>query len=84
MRYIKNVERKKRGCEWCIDTVRKYTKIRTTGKTNIRMQCIHKKCPYHELDNVKSYTEYLRSIGTDSVSAILKALLRSEQSVVCE
>lgn len=85
MRHVKNVERKQRGCEWCIDTVRTYKRIRTTGKTNIRMCCIHEKCPYHELDNVKTYSEYLKEYGTDSVSKLLSAILKSEEGEkVCD
>lgn len=79
MRYVKRAEQKQRGCEWCIDTQRTYKRIKTTGKMNIRMSCIHDKCPYHELDNVKTYSEYLNTYGNDTVSDLLRAILKSEE-----
>lgn len=36
--------------------------------------CPHDKCPYHQLDNCKTYDEYLNKNGGDSVSAILSSL----------
>lgn len=83
MRFVKNAERSKRGCAYCTDTERVFHQ-KKNGKKKFRMACIHNKCPYHELDNVNTYGEYIRSYGTDSVSALLKALLLSEQSEVCD
>lgn len=46
---------KKRGCEYCTDMV-----IISKKQTYIIRGCIHSECPYHELDNFKSYNEYLK------------------------
>ena len=44
----------KRGCDYCADMVM----IKKNGGENTH-GCIHMKCPYHELDNYKTYDEYL-------------------------
>ena len=49
MRIISEKEWKQRGCAYCLDHKKK--------------QCKHDECPYHELDNVETYEEYMDSIG---------------------
>lgn len=51
---------KKRGCTYCADY--------------IDSKCIHKECPYHELDNVKSYEEYLRKAKKNGLIKILESI----------
>ena len=46
----------KRGCDCCMDMVVIH-KLR--GGTVVR-GCPHLQCPYHELDQYKTYTEYLK------------------------
>lgn len=51
MRRIELEEKKQRGCGYCLH-------YRTgAGKS----YCPFDECPYHELDNVTSYEEYLES-----------------------
>lgn len=62
MRIVKEDERKKRGCIYCLDykTHHGYKK------------CKHDKCPYRELDNYESYEDYFRSRPGISIEEILK------------
>ena len=64
MRLISNEERIQRGCAWCADLQMK----------NKRRMCPHYECPYHELDEFKNYGEYLKSKGSNTMTAILREL----------
>ena len=55
MRTVPNFEKKKRGCIYCKDAVRK---MRGKGW---REFCPFDKCPYHVLDNHKTYEEFMAS-----------------------
>lgn len=48
----------KRGCVDCADH-----KV-----INGRMACPYEECPYHELDNVDCYSEYLHKKGVDKIN----------------
>lgn len=50
----------KRGCYYCADYIDR--------------ECIHEKCPYHELDNVKSYNEYLKKAKKGGLVKILESI----------
>ena len=52
-------EAKKRGCHWCADFKRK---------------CQHEVCPYHELDDVKTYDEYLKKAKKNGFVKLLESL----------
>lgn len=66
MRELARNEIVQRGCEYCADHRMMGTK--GTG-------CIYTKCPYHELDNVKTYREYEKSLtGEDIVRRYVKKL----------
>ena len=54
-----NEEQKKRGCHWCAD---------------FKRTCPHEQCPYHELDDVKSYNEYLKKADKNELLKLLAAL----------
>lgn len=65
LRKIHNGEALKRGCRYCADSVKKDGKIR---------RCIHEECPYHELDEFKTYHDYLKHTALDDdVFKFLKA-----------
>jgi hypothetical protein len=36
-----------------------------------RSECPYDKCPYHQLDGFKTYTDYLKSIGADNITKLL-------------
>ena len=62
MRVMGPREKTKRGCDFCED----YVAI--SG-------CIHRECPYHELDDVKTYREYEKKIkGKSPLERYLKKL----------
>lgn len=46
----------KRGCDYCMDMVI----LRKAPKQLAVRGCPHLQCPYHELDQYKSYMEYLK------------------------
>ena len=48
-RKLTQEEKKKRGCIYCADCVEE-------------KRCIHTECPYHELDDFRSYKEYMDSL----------------------
>lgn len=49
LRLISEKEWKQRGCEYCLD--------------HQKHSCKHDECPYHELDNVETYEEYMQNMG---------------------
>ena len=51
--------RRKRGCLDCAD-VRKEKMIRSGNVYEVVFYCKHDVCPYHELDNINDYNEWLR------------------------
>lgn len=68
MRKIHNAERIQRGCAFCADCgwiKKKLDRVRG---------CPYDVCPYHQLDKVKRYDDYLKSIGADTMYMLLKSL----------
>lgn len=74
MRSIVDCNQNKRGCYLCADVVK--MKFMRNGKYVVTAKCCpYDKCPYHELDNVKSYSEYDRKVkkeGKNHLEAWLK------------
>lgn len=70
MRLLQNKERTQRGCIYCTES----TPQDTDEKQIRRKYCPHNKCPYHELDDVKSYTEYLKRISDVPLGTLLVCL----------
>jgi hypothetical protein len=68
--------RKKYGCDYCADTIK-----RKQHDWDDRRECIHDECPYIELEGYKSYGEYLKATGDESVSKCLKMLGVSQKIV---
>lgn len=62
MRPLKLREIEQRGCRFCAD--------RTSD--NNYSHCPHEECPYHELDNVKTYGEYMEKTDGITIGSILK------------
>ena len=57
MRELHNDEIRQRGCIYCTDMVKK----KVMGLN--RKHCPYAECPYHELDEFKTYNEYIKSKG---------------------
>lgn len=53
------IEMRKRGCHYCADFNR---------------SCPHDKCPYHELDEFKTYDEYMRKSEKNGLVKLLEEL----------
>ena len=68
MRIIRKEEQGRRGCVFCTERV----SCRSERNEKVRSRCPYDECPYHELDGVKSYGEYLKA--TQDQSAWLKLL----------
>lgn len=67
MRRLTQNDMVKRGCRYCLD-------YRKSGNNSFK-GCIHDECPYHELDDVKDYKQYEKSIeGNSTIEAYLKKL----------
>lgn len=62
MRTLGKDEKKKRGCQYCLD----YKLIRGVGNV-----CKHDECPHRELDEFETYEDYFQSQG-----GILEELFR--------
>jgi hypothetical protein len=70
MRKLRRNEIVKRGCAFCLDMMPPRTK-------NQNRWCYHDKCPYQELDDAKTYGEYLDGLGGLSVPEIMMMLNRT-------
>jgi hypothetical protein len=57
MRKLHRDEMYKRGCIYCLDVVKK----KTYGQRET--MCPFDKCPYDELDEFRTYNEYIKSKG---------------------
>ena len=69
MRKLHNSDYRQRGCVYCNDTVRKR---RRNADKKYRIHCIHDECPYHELDNIKSYYEYMKKLKGGTIENLIE------------
>ena len=67
-REIRDTERMQRGCHYCIDSITPIKKI------NLHRGCPYEECPYHELDDVQTYGEYLMKSDKNGLLKILELL----------
>lgn len=74
MRNVVDCNPNKRGCYLCADVVKH--KFKRNGKyIVIAKMCPYDECPYHELDDVKCYSEYdkrVKKTGRNLLEAWLK------------
>ena len=68
MRRIKLDCQVQRGCHYCVDMI-PGQKVKRYYKPK---RCPYEECPYHQLDGFKTYTEYLKSVGGDTITNVLK------------
>ncbi len=76
MRYIIDLNSNKRGCEICADVVK--AKRHYNGETTYPKACPYDECPYHELDDVKNYSEYdkrMKKLGGNIIDELAKKIL---------
>lgn len=69
MRELTQGEILKRGCRYCAD------KQRMLDCRKIS-HCPYEECPYHELDNVKTYGEYIHKTNTSGLARALAELTK--------
>lgn len=72
MRKIGFSVKRKRGCGYCLDFI-------PAGKVGKRSKCPHEECPYHEMDNSKTYDEYVESISDMPIEELVTLLLGTKQ-----
>lgn len=73
MRKVIDCNPNKRGCYLCADV--KKIKIKDRGTMLTVKYCPYDECPYHELDDVKCYSEYdnkVKKQGRNLLEAWLK------------
>lgn len=61
MRKLRKKEKAIRGCIYC----KNLTESQIIKGKFVPAGCPYAECPYHELDNVKSYDEYLKNANID-------------------
>lgn len=66
MRKLRETETRKRGCLYCADR-------RSVGGYSI---CTYDKCPYHELDKVKTYGEYIQKTNKSGLALELEEVTK--------
>ena len=63
---------RQRGCEYCLD----YRHERTVVGEKYHKLCIYNKCPYHELDDVNTYSAYLKAskMGKNAIAVYIRKI----------
>ena len=77
MRKIHLDRKHKRGCAYCLDLIpweKKGNKVRLS-------KCPYDECPYHELDNVKTYDEYVDSVSDVPIAALMARLCSTRRNL---
>jgi hypothetical protein len=69
MRRLHNKERYQRGCDFCIDKV----KCKTVANKQVMSRCPYDECPYHELDGINTYDEFLKASSSVGLLKLLDA-----------
>ena len=73
MRILSTAEQNKRGCRYCLYVAR--VKGQVNGQEIVRrIACPAERCPFRELDEHKTYTDYLKTYGAQTLKAILMKL----------
>lgn len=67
MRELRKVEIGQRGCIYCADVIMPERRYQNR-------KCPHEECPYHELDNVAKYDEYMKTTNKLGLEKALEAL----------
>lgn len=67
--------KRKRGCGYCLDLI-PWQKV---GNTKKKAKCPHEECPYHEMDNTKTYDEYVESVSDMPIEELITLLLGTKQ-----
>lgn len=70
MRVVHHAERSQRACYYCIDQASQDE----DGKKLKTKRCPYDECPYHEMDGYKTYGDYLKATGGNTVTKLLKTL----------
>lgn len=72
MRFLGHREIMQRGCDYCLDK-----QVIHNAKSGYNVTCCHyEECPYHELDNVKIYGEYIQKTNTSGLAKALAELAK--------
>jgi Fe-S-cluster-containing dehydrogenase component len=72
MRILHNGEQTQRGCKFCAEAI----PPDNGGKRYVLRSCPHEECPYHELDKVETYQEYLKNAKVGGLAKLLANLTK--------
>lgn len=70
MRKIHLDRKHKRGCGYCLDLI-PWEKIVNKARPS---KCPYDECPYHELDDVNTYEEYVDSVSNMPLATLMAML----------
>ena len=76
MRKLKKQCVEQRGCDCCLDRIPP-TYIRKSDSVS---RCPHDVCPYHELDEVEDYKDYLKGISDVPLGRVLGMVRKSAEA----
>lgn len=77
MRTVLLDRKHKRGCGYCLDFI-PWEKI---GNTRTKSKCPYDECPYHELDDVKTYEEYVDGVSDVPIAALMARLCSTRRNL---
>jgi hypothetical protein len=77
MRRLKKKYMVQRGCDFCLDRIP--PEYRGTYMV-AQSRCPHDVCPYHELDEVEDYKDYLKSISDVPLGVLLGMARKSAEA----
>lgn len=80
MRALDKKEMTKRGCVYCMDVAKECFPDTLHPKCK-KWACPYEECPYHELDDFDSYSQYLKSSEASSLKRILHAMFDIEKEI---
>lgn len=73
MRRLTGWEKSKRGCCYCTEAIQRRVNTGNGMTIEKTVACQHNECPYHELDNCRSFRQYL--LSQEKATAKLKNML---------
>jgi hypothetical protein len=65
-----------RGCKYCLDRIPPEDR----GTHHTASKCPHYECPYHELDEVEDYNDYLNGISDIPLGRVLGMVRKSAEA----
>lgn len=74
-RRVADGERTQRGCIYCLE----YFPVQNSQGVNIYRMCPYDRCPYHKLDSVATYGEYIKKTNLRGFAEALEMFVTSRE-----